>query len=172
MSIIAKLILFTRGSVIWCQHMLTFALLYGKCSEMKKTNSWLICCVFTKKISELNVDFFYYYFFLVLVSFIKQLFPYCPINEIISNSGSFELYLHQFMNSIRWMLCWEMAFFCVGENSLGWMACVTNNFFRKRRVCCCCFLLFVLSPPQFWKATIKADHSACSSHKAWVSWLT
>lgn len=61
MSIIAKLILFTRDNVIWYQHMLTFALLYGKCSEMKETNSWVICCVFTEKISELNAVTFLFF---------------------------------------------------------------------------------------------------------------
>lgn len=62
MPIIARLILFIKASVILSQHMLTFALVYGKCSEMRETSSLAICCVLTKKISVLNLVTFFFFF--------------------------------------------------------------------------------------------------------------
>lgn len=142
MSIIAKLILFRGDSVIWCQHMLTFALLYGKCSEIKETNSWVICCVFTEKISELNAVTTFF-FFLTTWKHINESVHQTALSLLPYQKGNFKFREFLIVSISLWIasdgFCAEMAFFCVGEKSLGGMACITNNFLRKRRVCHCCF---------------------------------
>lgn len=39
MSVIARLIVFIKGSDIKSQHMLTFAVVYGNCSDNRETKS-------------------------------------------------------------------------------------------------------------------------------------